>query len=58
MSMFTSFRIIRGIMSDNVHLDNQDDTTNYHRYGDDRKIDACEFGTLNVDVFPCKDVPP
>jgi hypothetical protein len=58
LALYRSFQIVRGIVSYNVHLNDQDDAPNRHRNGNDRKIDACKFGALDVNVFPRKNVTP
>lgn len=51
-------RLVRGVVSDNVHLSDEDSKANSHGDGNDWKIDARKVETTDPDMFPSEDVSP
>lgn len=50
--------MVRGIIPNDIHLANQNNTADDHRNSDDRQIDTRELETLNADVFSRENVAP
>lgn len=53
-----SLCVVRRLVSNNVHLANEDSTANGHGDCDDGEVNPCKIESLNVDVFSREDIPP